>query len=53
MMERGIRFWRRQAGPAGAAGAMSYEWGVVWLTEELDYTAQPLRESVDTTPDPQ
>ena len=37
---------------AGAAGAMSYEWGVAWLAEALDYTAQPLRESLDTTPDP-
>ena len=37
---------------AGAAGAMSYEWGVTWLTRELDYTPQPLRESLDTTSDP-
>jgi hypothetical protein len=37
---------------AGAAAAMSYEWGVSWLTEELDYTAQPLRESLDSPPDP-
>ena len=37
---------------AGAAAAMSYEWGVSWLPDELDYTAPPLRESLDFPPDP-
>jgi len=37
---------------AGAAAAMSYEWGVEWLTRNLDYTAEPLRESLDFAPDP-
>jgi hypothetical protein len=36
----------------GAAAAMSYEWGVEWLARDLDYTPQPLRESLDFTPDP-
>lgn len=37
---------------SGAAGAMSYEWGVRWLAPEQSFGAAPLREILDGTPDP-
>jgi len=38
---------------AGAAGAMSYEWGISWLARESCYWPLPLREaSLDRSPDP-
>ena len=37
---------------AGAAGAMSYEWGVRWLAPEQSFEAAPLREILDGKPDP-
>ncbi len=37
---------------AGAAGAMSYEWGVSWLSRESCFWPVPLRESVVENPDP-
>jgi hypothetical protein len=37
---------------AGAAGAMSYEWGIRWLAPEISYYPTPLRESLGQTPDP-
>jgi hypothetical protein len=37
----------------GAAGAMSYEWGISWLARESCYWPLPLREaSLDKDPDP-
>ncbi len=37
----------------GAAGAMSYEWGISWLARESCYWPLPLREaSMDKSPDP-
>ena len=36
---------------AGAAGAMSYEWGVRWLAAEQSFGAAPLREILDGKPD--
>lgn len=36
----------------GAAAAMSYEWGVSWLARELSFYPAPLREALDSTPDP-
>lgn len=36
---------------AGAAGAMSYEWGVSWLAREMSFYPTPLRESVGLEPD--
>jgi len=37
---------------AGAAGALSYEWGVRWLEPELSFYATPLRDALDPEPDP-
>lgn len=37
---------------AGAAGAMSYEWGLSWLARESCYGALPLREASVSDPDP-
>jgi hypothetical protein len=37
---------------AGAAGAMSYEWGVSWLCRESCYWPTPLREAAVDNPDP-
>ncbi len=37
---------------AGAAGAMSYEWGVHWLAPELSFESLPLRDILDTRHDP-
>ena len=37
---------------AGAAAAMSYEWGVSWLTRELGYHPTPLRRILDRPADP-
>ncbi|MET6998364.1 cellulase family glycosylhydrolase [Chitinophaga defluvii] len=36
----------------GAAAAMSYEWGVSWLSRESCYWPLPLREASQQTPDP-
>ncbi|MHB1001246.1 MAG: glycoside hydrolase 5 family protein [Armatimonadota bacterium] len=36
----------------GAAAAMSYEWGVSWLSPEMCFCAMPLRESIDQEVDP-
>ena len=37
---------------AGAAGAMSYEWGVRWLAPELSYQSLPLRDVLHVAADP-
>jgi hypothetical protein len=37
---------------AGAAGAMSYEWGVRWLAPELSFQSLPLRDVLDVPADP-
>jgi hypothetical protein len=37
---------------AGAAGAMSYEWGIRWLARDLGFVPTPLREAVGVQPDP-
>jgi hypothetical protein len=37
---------------AGAAAAMSFEWGVSWLFRDLPFYAGPSRESLDFPPDP-
>lgn len=37
---------------AGAAGAMSYEWGVHWLAPELSFESLPLRDILDAPQDP-
>jgi hypothetical protein len=37
---------------AGAAGAVSYEWGISWLSRELSYAANELRDSRSQKPDP-
>jgi hypothetical protein len=36
----------------GAAGAMSYEWGISWFSAQLPFFATPLREARDVEPDP-
>lgn len=36
---------------AGADAAMSYEWGVRWLTSEIPYSAQPLRDALNAPAD--
>ena len=41
-----------QALAAGAAAAMSYEWGVSWLARELGFHPTPLRRILDRTADP-
>jgi len=57
--EFGARSWNNEkfydggahyALAAGAAAAMSYEWGIRWLSQELDFSATPLREILDLTP---
>jgi hypothetical protein len=37
---------------AGAAGAMSYEWGVRWLAPELSFQSLPLRDVLHVPTDP-
>ena len=37
---------------AGAAGAMSYEWGVSWLAHEAPYVPLPIRDALAEDPDP-
>jgi len=37
---------------SGAAGAMSYEWGVRWLAPEQSFYAVPLRDILAQDPDP-
>jgi hypothetical protein len=37
---------------AGAAGAMSYEWGVSWLSRESCFWPLPLRDTIVDDPDP-
>ena len=37
---------------AGAAGAMSYEWGVRWLAPELSFQSLPLRDVLHAPADP-
>jgi hypothetical protein len=37
---------------AGAAGAMSYEWGVRWLAPELSFDSLPLRDFLSAPKDP-
>jgi hypothetical protein len=37
---------------AGAAAAMSYEWGVSWLAPEMSFYPTPLREAINRPPDP-
>jgi len=37
---------------AGAAGAMSYEWGVRWLMRQMTFQPLPLRDILRGTPDP-
>ena len=37
---------------AGAAGAMSYEWGVRWLAPELSFQSLPLRDVLQVPADP-
>ncbi len=37
---------------AGAAGAMSWEWGVRWLAPELSFESLPLRDFLNVPPDP-
>ncbi len=37
---------------AGAAGAMSYEWGVHWLAPELSFESLPLRDILPAPHDP-
>jgi len=57
--EFGTRSWNNEkfydggahyALAAGAGAAMSYEWGIRWLSQELDFSATPLREILDLTP---
>jgi hypothetical protein len=58
--EFGVQGWNRTdaydgavhaALGAGAAAAMSYEWGVRWLAPEQSFGAAPLREILDAEPD--